>query len=180
MRGGIVLLVLGCRCCDAYVERGSCRSAPDSRARRAGADSRVATGNAYKVDLGTPRIPSERLVDLYFAPLPSAGPRGGQLRSAPSPTEDRQSRTAAPRSSCDAPPPRLASMLAHEIKNPYPLPPPAFAAPRTALSSRPRRDRTLTRAILLRGRPHRELVDRMAVFTTAARSNREPVNIPSC
>ena len=32
--------------------------------------SRGAAVNEYKVDLGTPRIPGERLVDLYVAPVP--------------------------------------------------------------------------------------------------------------
>jgi two-component system, NtrC family, nitrogen regulation sensor histidine kinase GlnL len=32
--------------------------------------SRGAAVNEYKVDLGTPRMPGDRLVDLYVAPLP--------------------------------------------------------------------------------------------------------------
>jgi nitrogen-specific signal transduction histidine kinase len=61
--------------------------------------ARGAPVNEYKVDLGTPRNPGERLVDLYVAPLPERPTTWSSCcRSAPSPTRwTASSPIAAPR-----------------------------------------------------------------------------------
>ena len=78
--------------------------------------SRGAAVNEYKVDLGTPRNPGDRLVDLYVAPLPE---RDGhtvvmlQERTIADKMDRQLTHRGAARSVT-----ALAAMLAHEIKNP--------------------------------------------------------------
>src|SRR6266849_2249642 len=72
--------------------------------------------NEYKVDLGTPRVTGERLVDLYVAPVPE---RPGsvvvmlQERTMADKMDRQLTHRGAARSVI-----ALAAMLAHEIKNP--------------------------------------------------------------
>jgi two-component system nitrogen regulation sensor histidine kinase GlnL len=78
--------------------------------------ARGAAVNEYKVDLGTPRNPGERLVDLHVAPLPE---RQGdvvvmlQERTIADKMDRQLTHRGAARSVT-----ALAAMLAHEIKNP--------------------------------------------------------------
>src|SRR5580700_852329 len=77
---------------------------------------RGAAVNEYKVDLGTPRTPSERMVDLHVAPVPE---RPGhvavmlQQRTMADKMNRQFTHRGAARSVI-----ALAAMLAHEIKNP--------------------------------------------------------------
>src|SRR5258707_7433180 len=72
--------------------------------------------NEYKVDLGTPRTPPERLVDLHVAPVPE---RPGEVvvmlqqRTMADKMNRQLTHRGAARSVT-----ALASILAHEIKNP--------------------------------------------------------------
>ena len=78
--------------------------------------ARGAAVNEYKVDLGTPRNPGERLVDLHVAPLTE---RPGhvvvmlQERTIADKMDRQLTHRGAARSVI-----ALAAMLAHEIKNP--------------------------------------------------------------
>src|SRR5262245_32044875 len=77
---------------------------------------RSAAVNEYKVDLSTPRMPGERIVDLHVAPL---NERAGhvivmlQERTIVDKMDRQLTHRGAARSVI-----ALASMLAHEIKNP--------------------------------------------------------------
>src|SRR5712691_484055 len=78
--------------------------------------ARGAAVNEYKVDLGTPRNPGERLVDLYVAPLPERPDHVVvmlQERTIADKMDRQLTHRGAARSVI-----ALAAMLAHEIKNP--------------------------------------------------------------
>jgi two-component system, NtrC family, nitrogen regulation sensor histidine kinase GlnL len=134
--------------------------------------SRGAAVNEYKVDLGTPRNPGDRLVDLYVAPLPE---RDGhtvvmlQERTIADKMDRQLTHRSAARSVI-----ALAAMLAHEIKNPLSG---IRGAAQLLEQSCGDDDRTLTR--LIRDETDRivKLVDRMEVFADERPVDREPVNI---
>src|SRR5256884_2388415 len=72
--------------------------------------------NEYKVDLGTPRNPGDRLVDLHVAPLPEQPDYVVvmlQERTIADKMDRQLTHRGAARSVI-----ALAAMLAHEIKNP--------------------------------------------------------------
>src|SRR4029079_413605 len=78
-----------------------------------------ATGSAvneYKVDLGTPRIPGDRLVDLHVAPMPEHSDIVVVMLQERTIADkmDRQLTHRGAARSVSA----MAAMLAHEIKNP--------------------------------------------------------------
>ncbi len=80
------------------------------------ARTRGAAVNEYKVDLGTPRNPGERLVDLHVAPLPERPDHVVimlQERTIADKMDRQLTHRGAARSVI-----ALAAMLAHEIKNP--------------------------------------------------------------
>jgi two-component system nitrogen regulation sensor histidine kinase GlnL len=135
--------------------------------------SRGAPVNEYKVDLGTPRNPGERLVDLHVAPVPE---RLGhvvvmlQERTIADKMDRQLTHRGAARSVT-----ALASMLAHEIKNP--LSGIRGAAQLLEQSASDDDDRTLTRLICDEADRIVKLVDRMEVFTDERPIEREPVNI---
>ena len=135
--------------------------------------SRGAPVNEYKVDLGTPRNPGERLVDLHVAPLPE---RLGhvvvmlQERTIADKMDRQLTHRGAARSVT-----ALAAMLAHEIKNP--LSGIRGAAQLLEQSASDDDDRTLTRLICDEADRIVKLVDRMEVFTDERPIEREPVNI---
>jgi two-component system nitrogen regulation sensor histidine kinase GlnL len=128
--------------------------------------------NEYKVDLGTPRTPSERLVDLHVAPVPE---RPGhvvvmlQQRTMADKMNRQLTHRGAARSVI-----ALAAMLAHEIKNP-------LSGIRGAAQLLEQQanddDRTLTRLICDETDRIVKLVDRMEVFGDERPVEREPVNI---
>jgi two-component system nitrogen regulation sensor histidine kinase GlnL len=135
--------------------------------------SRGAAVNEYKVDLGTPRTPGDRLVDLYVAPLPE---RDGhvvvmlQERTIADKMDRQLTHRGAARSVI-----ALAAMLAHEIKNP--LSGIRGAAQLLEQSVGDDDDRSLTRLICAEADRIVKLVDRMEVFADERPVEREPVNI---
>jgi len=128
--------------------------------------------NEYKVDLGTPRTPSERLVDLHVAPVPE---RPGQVvvmlqqRTMADKMNRQLTHRGAARSVI-----ALAAMLAHEIKNP-------LSGIRGAAQLLEQQagddDRILTRLICDEADRIVKLVDRMEVFGDERPVEREQVNI---
>jgi two-component system, NtrC family, nitrogen regulation sensor histidine kinase GlnL len=133
---------------------------------------RGAAMNEYKVDLGTPRSPGDRLVDLYVAPLPE---REGhvvvmlQERTIADKMDRQLTHRGAARSVI-----ALAAMLAHEIKNPLSGIRGAAQLLEQAASDE---DRPLTRLICDEADRIVKLVDRMEVFADERPVEREPVNI---
>ena len=114
--------------------------------------ARGAAVNEYKVDLGTPRNPGDRLVDLHVAPLPEQLDYVVvmlQERTIADKMDRQLTHRGAARSVI-----ALAAMLAHEIKNP--LSGIRGAAQLLGAVGRRRRRPHAHAADLRRGRPHRE------------------------
>jgi two-component system, NtrC family, nitrogen regulation sensor histidine kinase GlnL len=133
---------------------------------------RAAPVNEYRVDLGTPRNPGERIVDLHAAPVPE---RRGHvvvmlLARTIADKMDRQLTHRGAARSVSA----LAAMLAHEIKNPLSG---IRGAAQLLEQSAGDEDRTLTRLICEEADRIVKLVDRMEVFSDQRPVEREPVNI---
>jgi two-component system nitrogen regulation sensor histidine kinase GlnL len=134
--------------------------------------SRGAAVNEYRVDLGTPRNPGERIVDLHVAPVPE---RPGdvvvmlQERTIADKMDRQLTHRGAARSVI-----ALAAMLAHEIKNPLSG---IRGAAQLLEQSAGDDDRTLTRLICDEADRIVKLVDRMEVFADERPVEREPVNI---
>jgi two-component system, NtrC family, nitrogen regulation sensor histidine kinase GlnL len=128
--------------------------------------------NEYGVGVGTPRLGGERIVDLQTAPL---GDEGQfvllmlQRRSMAHKLGHQLSHQGAARSVSG-----MASMLAHEIKNP-------LAGIRGAAQllepTLPDHDRALARLICDETERIRKLVDQMEVFSDERPLDRKPVNI---
>ena len=128
--------------------------------------------NEYKVDLGTPRNPGDRLVDLHVAPLPERPDYVVvmlQERSIADKMDRQLTHRGAARSVT-----ALAAMLAHEIKNPLSG---IRGAAQLLEQSVGDDDRTLTRLICDEADRIVKLVDRMEVFTDERPVEREPINI---
>ncbi len=134
--------------------------------------SRRAAVNEYRVDLGTPRTPGDRIVDLHVAPVAE---RPGdvvvmlQERTIADKMDRQLTHRGAARSVT-----ALAAMLAHEIKNPLSGIRGAAQLLEQAASDD---DRTLTRLICEEADRIVKLVDRMEVFTDERPIEREPINI---
>ena len=128
--------------------------------------------NEYKVDLGTPRIGGDRQVDLHVAPLTE---RPGHIvvmlqeRTIADKMDRQLTHRGAARSVI-----ALASMLAHEIKNPLSG---IRGAAQLLEQSANDDDRSLTRLICDEADRIVKLVDRMEVFADERPVEREPVNI---
>ncbi len=128
--------------------------------------------NEYKVDLGTPRMPSERLVDLHVAPVPE---RPGEVvvmlqqRTMADKMNRQLTHRGAARSVT-----ALAAMLAHEIKNPLSG---IRGAAQLLEQQASDEDRVLTRLICEEADRIVKLVDRMEVFGDQGPVEREKVNI---
>jgi two-component system nitrogen regulation sensor histidine kinase GlnL len=134
--------------------------------------TRGAAVNEYKVDLGTPRNPGDRLVDLHVAPLAENGGHVVvvlQERTIADKMDRQLTHRGAARSVT-----ALAAMLAHEIKNPLSG---IRGAAQLLEQSAAEDDRTLTRLICDEADRIVKLVDRMEVFTDERPVDREPVNI---
>jgi two-component system nitrogen regulation sensor histidine kinase GlnL len=128
--------------------------------------------NEYKVDLGTPRNPGDRAVDLHVAPLsepPDSVVVMLQERSIADKMDRQLTHRGAARSVT-----ALAAMLAHEIKNPLSG---IRGAAQLLEQSVADDDRTLTQLICDEADRIVKLVDRMEVFTDERPIEREPVNI---
>ncbi len=134
--------------------------------------SRGAAVNEYKVDLGTPRNPGERVVDLHVAPLPQAPDHVIVMLQERTMADkmDRQLTHRGAARSVSA----LAAMLAHEIKNPLSG---IRGAAQLLEQSVGDDDRGLTRLICEEADRIVKLVDRMEVFTDERPIEREPVNL---
>ena len=134
--------------------------------------TRGAPVNEYRVDLGTPRTEGERIVDLHVAPVPE---QPGyvvivlQERSIADKIDRQLTHRGAARSVS-----ALASMLAHEIKNPLSG---IRGAAQLLEQAAGDDDRALTRLICDEADRIVKLVDRMEVFSDERPVEREAVNI---
>ena len=133
---------------------------------------RGAPVSEYRVDIGTPRNGGEHIVDIYATP--SIDPPGCvvvvlQERSMADKIDRQLMHRGAARSVSG-----LASMLAHEIKNPLSGISGAAQLLETSVSDE---DRELTRLIRDEADRIAKLVDRMEVFSDDRPIERQPVNI---
>ncbi|MBB3394418.1 MULTISPECIES: nitrogen regulation protein NR(II) [unclassified Rhizobium] len=130
--------------------------------------------NEYRVDLSSPRLGQDKLVDLYVAPVvsdPGSVVIVFQERSMADKIDRQLTHRAAARSVTG-----LASMLAHEIKNPLSG---IRGAAQLLEQSVVDDDRALTRLICDETDRIVSLVDRMEVFSDERPVDRMPVNIHS-
>jgi len=130
--------------------------------------------NEYKVDIGSPRIGNERIVDIYAGPFTPDGDNVMVLlqeRTMADKIDRALTHRGAARTVTG-----LASMLAHEIKNPLSG---IRGAAQLLEQSVDDSDRTLTRLITDEADRIVKLVDRMEVFSDERPIEREPVNIHS-
>src|ERR1700736_361939 len=134
--------------------------------------SRGAAVNEYRVELGTPRNPGERLVDLHVAPVPER-PDHIVVMLQERTIADKMDRQLTHRSAARSVI-ALAAMLAHEIKNPLSG---IRGAAQLLEQSVGDEDRSLTRLICDEADRIVKLVDRMEVFSDERPVEREPVNI---
>lgn len=135
---------------------------------------RRAPVNEYRVDLSSPRLGQDKLVDLYVAPVisePGSVVIVFQERSMADKIDRQLTHRAAARSVTG-----LASMLAHEIKNPLSG---IRGAAQLLEQSVEGEDRALTRLICDETDRIVSLVDRMEVFSDERPVDRVPVNIHS-
>ncbi len=133
---------------------------------------RRAPVNEYRVDVSSPRLGVEKIVDLYVAPVPEL--LGSvvvmfQERSMADKIDRQMTHRGAARSVTG-----LAAMLAHEIKNPLSGIRGAAQLLELAASDE---DRALTRLITDETDRIVALVDRMEVFSDERPVDRYPVNI---
>lgn len=128
--------------------------------------------NEYRVDVSSPRIGNDKIVDLYVAPvseIPGAVVIMFQERSMADKIDRQMTHRGAARSVTG-----LAAMLAHEIKNPLSGIRGAAQLLESAVADD---DRPLTRLITQETDRIVALVDRMEVFSDERPIDREPVNI---
>lgn len=133
---------------------------------------RRAAVSEYRVNISSPRLGSETIVDIYVAPVSEM--RGSvvvmfQERSMADKIDRQMTHRGAARSVTG-----LAAMLAHEIKNPLSGIRGAAQLLETGLSDE---DRSLTRLITEETDRIVSLVDRMEVFSDDRPIDRQPVNI---
>ncbi|MGB6118852.1 MAG: nitrogen regulation protein NR(II) [Mesorhizobium sp.] len=133
---------------------------------------RRAPVNEYRVDVSSPRIGPDKLVDIYVAPV--AEEAGSvvvmlQERTMADKIDRQMTHRGAARSVTG-----LAAMLAHEIKNPLSG---IRGAAQLLESVVPDEDRPLTRLITDETDRIVSLVDRMEVFSDERPIERRPVNI---
>jgi two-component system nitrogen regulation sensor histidine kinase GlnL len=130
--------------------------------------------NEYRVDIGTPRIGTERIVDINVSPL-SAGGDGVVIMLQERTIADKMDRQLTHRGAARSVT-ALASMLAHEIKNPLSGIRGAAQLLESGLSES---DRELTSLICDETDRIVKLVDRMEVFSDERPIERDSVNIHS-
>lgn len=134
--------------------------------------ARCASINEYRVDLSLIRTPGERLVDIFVAPLPE--PEGGVVVMLEERTlADRMDRQLTHRAGARSVA-AMASMLAHEIKNPLSG---IRGAAQLLDAEASDSDRALTRLICEETDRIVKLVDRMSAFSDGRPVERESVNI---
>jgi two-component system nitrogen regulation sensor histidine kinase GlnL len=133
---------------------------------------RRAPVNEYRVDISSPRLGGDRMVDIYVAPVPElAGAVVVMLqeRSMADKIDRQMTHRGAARSVTG-----LAAMLAHEIKNPLSG---IRGAAQLLEAVVPDEDRALTRLITEETDRIVSLVDRMEIFSDERPIDRVPVNI---
>ena len=133
---------------------------------------RRSTVTEYRVDISSPRIGADRVVDIYASPVTERPGHVTVMFLPRSVTEkiDRQlTHRGAARTVTG-----LAAMLAHEIKNPLSG---IRGAAQLLEAGADENDRTLTRLICEEADRIVGLVDRMEVFADERPVPREPVNI---
>ena len=126
----------------------------------------------YRIDIGSPRLGPERIVDIYASPLAEREGHVAVMLLARSVTEkiDRQlTHRGAARTVTG-----LAAMLAHEIKNPLSG---IRGAAQLLETDADEEGRALTRLICDEADRIVGIVDRMEVFADERPIEREPVNI---
>ncbi|MFG1463227.1 nitrogen regulation protein NR(II) [Xanthobacter sp. DSM 24535] len=134
--------------------------------------ARGAPVNEYRVDLGTPKNGGERVVDIHVAPV-SERPGHVVVMIQERTIADKMDRQLTHRGAARSVS-ALASMLAHEIKNPLSG---IRGAAQLLEQSAGDEDRALTRLICDEADRIVKLVDRMEVFSDERPIAREPVNI---
>ncbi|SMH48212.1 two-component system sensor histidine kinase NtrB [Mesorhizobium australicum] len=133
---------------------------------------RKAAVNEYRVDISSPRIGPDKIVDIYVAPvveIPGSVVIMFQERSMAEKIDRQMTHRGAARSVTG-----LAAMLAHEIKNPLSGIRGAAQLLETVV---PDEDRTLTRLITEETDRIVSLVDRMEIFSDERPIERSAVNI---
>lgn len=133
---------------------------------------RHAPVNEYRVDISSPRLGLDKVVDIYVAPvpeLPGSVVVMFQERSMADKIDRQMTHRGAARSVTG-----LAAMLAHEIKNPLSGIRGAAQLLESVVSDE---DRALTRLITDETDRIVSLVDRMEVFSDERPIDRHPVNI---
>ena len=128
--------------------------------------------NEYRVDIGTPRIGTERIVDINVSPLFSGGD-GVVIMLQERTIADKMDRQLTHRGAARSVT-ALAAMLAHEIKNPLSGIRGAAQLLEPELSES---DQELTKLICDETDRIVKLVDRMEVFSDERPIERESVNI---
>ena len=126
----------------------------------------------YKVDVSSPRLGGEQWVDVYVAPVieqPGSVVVLLQVRSMADTLDKQLTHRGAARTVTG-----LASMLAHEIKNPLSG---IRGAAQLLEAHGDEDDRTLTRLITEETDRIVRLVDRMEVFSDERPIERDPVNV---
>jgi len=134
--------------------------------------ARNAAVNEYRVDLGTPRNGGERIVDIHVAPMPE-NPEHVVVMLQERTMADKIDRQLTHRGAARSVT-ALASMLAHEIKNPLSG---IRGAAQLLEQSADDGDRALTRLICDEADRIVKLVDRMEVFSDERPIERDAVNI---
>ena len=135
---------------------------------------RGATVNEYRVDIGAPRLGGERIVDIHVSPMPGSAQCAVivlQERTIADKMDRQLTHRGAARSVS-----ALASMLAHEIKNPLSGIRGAAQLLESAVGDE---DRSLTRLICEETDRIVKLVSRMEMFSDLRPIERESVNIHS-
>lgn len=134
--------------------------------------ARMTPVNEYRVDVSSPRIGNDKLIDIHAAPvpeLPGSVILMFQERSMADKIDRQMTHRGAARSVTG-----LAAMLAHEIKNPLSGIRGAAQLLEANLSDE---DRALTKLITQETDRIVSLVDRMEVFSDERPIDRAPVNI---
>jgi len=133
---------------------------------------RQAPVSEYRVDIESPRLPGDKVVDIYAAPMsdrPDCVVVMLQERSMADKIDRQLTHRGAARTVTG-----LAAMLAHEIKNPLSG---IRGAAQLLEQSASDEDRTLTRLITDEADRIVKLVDRMEVFSDERPVERSAVNI---
>jgi two-component system nitrogen regulation sensor histidine kinase GlnL len=133
---------------------------------------RGASVSEYRLDLGSPRLGVDRVVDVFASPLPSQGEAVVLMLQERTIAEkmDRQLTHRGAARSITA----LGAMLAHEIKNPLSG---IRGAAQLLEASVPDSDRVLTQLICDETDRIVKLVERVELFGDERPSERGPVNV---